>query len=146
MKRAILSAALAALGAALFATSASAFDHHFTVLTKLKSIHPAGPSRFVEKEKLFDPNDHSKVGRDRYKCHGFVNPPRVKCHGFIRLNGKVGGIGLIRVRGDAQPGDLRVSVIGGTRQFNGVAGKSTKLPTKHRKTRFDARLHFDLVR
>jgi hypothetical protein len=37
-------------------------------------------------------------------------------------------------------------VIGGTRQFNGVAGKSTKLPTKHRKTRFDARLHFDLVR
>jgi hypothetical protein len=98
MRQFILAAAIAALGAALFATSASAFDHHFTVLTKLKSIHPAGPSRFVEKEKLFDPNDHSsKVGRDRYKCHGFVNPPRVKCHGFIRLNGKVGGIGLIRV-------------------------------------------------
>jgi hypothetical protein len=147
MKRAILSAAIAALGAAVLASPAFAFDHHFTVLTKLKSIHPAGPSRFVEKEKLFDPNNHSsKVGRDRYKCHGFVNPLRVKCHGFIRLNGKIGGIGLIRVKGDAQPGELHVPVIGGTRQFNGVAGKSTKLPTKHRKTRFDARLHFDLVR
>jgi hypothetical protein len=147
MRKFILATAIAALGAAVLASPAVAFDHHFTVLTKLKSFHEAGPSRFVEKEKLFDPDNHSsKVGRDRFKCHAFVNPLRVKCHGFIRLNGKVGGIGLIRLKGDAQPGELHVPVIGGTRQFNGVAGKNTILPTKHRKTRFDDRYHLDLVR
>jgi hypothetical protein len=132
-----LSAAIAALGTAVVASPAFAFDRHFTVLATQKSFHGAGPNHFVVKHKLFDPNNRSsKVGRDRAKCRGFVHPPRVKCHAFIRLNGKVGGIGIIRVKGDLSPGDHHVPVIGGTRQFNGVAGKLTILPTKHRKTRF----------
>ena len=146
MRKFILGAAIAALGAAVLAAPAVAFDHHFTVFAVQKSFHEAGPNRFVDTDKLFDPNNRSrKVGRDRAKCHGFSSPPRVKCHAFFRLNGRIGGIGIIRVRGDLDPaGDNRVNVVGGSGQFNGVAGKMKLHGVKGR--RFHNRMHFDLVR
>ena len=136
MRKFILAAALAVLGAAVFATSASAFDHHFTVLAIQKSSHRAGPNGFVAKHKLLDPNNRSsKVGRDRVKCRD--KGRGLKCHALFHLNGRIGGIGHIRVRGDLERGDHHLVVIGGTRQFNGVAGKLTV---------HGNRLHFDLVR
>jgi hypothetical protein len=132
------------LGAAVLASSALAFDRHFTVLAKQKSFHEVGQNAFVLKDKLRDPNDRSsKVGRDRFKCRE-KHRNKVKCHGLIRLNGKVGGKGHIRVRGDLQPGDNHFVVTGGTRQFNGVAGKLTILPTT--KPGISRRYQFDLVR
>jgi hypothetical protein len=144
MRKFVLAAVLAVLGAAVLATSASAFDHHFTVLAKQKSSHRAGQNAFVFRDKLLDPNNRSsRVGRDRGKCRVKRQGRKIKCHALIRLNGKIGGRGSIRVRGDLQRGDNHVVVLGGTRQFNGVAGKMTIHNTKNR--RID-RLHFDLVR
>jgi hypothetical protein len=143
MRKFILAAALAVLGVAVFATSASAFDHHFTVLAKQKSAQRAHNSvRF--KDKLLDPNNrHNKVGRDRGKCRFSPRKEKVKCHAVIHLNGEIGGVGNIRVRGDVERDDHHLVVLGGTRQFDGVAGKMTIHNTKNR--RID-RLHFDLVR
>jgi hypothetical protein len=133
-----------ALGAAVVASPAFAFDHHFTVLAKQKSFHEAGQKAFVLKDKLRDPNNRSsKVGRDRFKCRE-KHRNKVKCHGLIRLNGKIGGKGHIRVKGDLQGGDNHLVVVGGTRQFNGVAGKMTILPST--KPGISRRYHFDLVR
>ena len=143
MRKFILAAALAALGTAVFATSASAFDHHFSVLSKEKSSHRAGNNAFVFKDKLLDPNNRSsKVGRDRGKCRVKRQGRKLKCHALIRLNGRIGGKGHIRVKGDLQRGDNHVVVLGGTRQFNGVAGKMTI----HSVSRKIDRLHFDLIR
>jgi hypothetical protein len=95
---------------------------------------------FVFKDKLKDPNNLSnKVGRDRGKCR--ITALGVRCHALIHLNGRIGGIGHIRVKGDIEHGDDRLHVYGGTRQFNGVAGYVDFHVTKHR--RID---RFDLVR
>jgi len=135
-------AALAALGAAVLASPAVAFDHHFTVVKKPKSSHGVGNNAFVFKDKLVDPhNRHDKVGRDRGKCrskHG-----KLKCHLRVRLNGEIGGIGYIRVKGDIDPGPDHLVVFGGTRQFDGVAGKLTIRDTKKEDVQ---KYHFDLVR
>jgi hypothetical protein len=143
MRKFMVAAALAVLGAALLASSASAFDRHFNVLSEQKSFHGVGQNAFVDTDKLLDPNDRSsKVGRDRARCH--VRPHGVRCHAVIHLNGKIGGFGDIRVRGDlGRGGDLRVNVVGGSGEFNGVAGKMTIHSTKYRRT---DKLHFDLVR
>ena len=143
MRKFILAAAIAALGAAVLAAPAVAFDHHFTVLAKQKSSQRAGHT-FVFKDKLLDPNNRSsRVGRGRGKCRFKPQGRKVKCRALVRLNGKIGGIGRIRVRGDLQRGDNHLVVDGGSRQFNGVAGKVTIHNTKNR--RID-KLHFDLVR
>jgi len=132
----MLAAILAALGAALFATSASAFDHHFTVRAKRISTHEAGAHAIRFKDRLVDPhNRHDPVGRDHWKCR--VKRHKMKCHAFIHLNGKIGGKGAIRVRGDIQRNDDRLRVLGGSRQFKGVAGKMIF---------HGARRRFDLVR
>ncbi|HEX3262772.1 MAG TPA: hypothetical protein VHR37_03840 [Solirubrobacterales bacterium] len=136
MRKFILGAAIAALATAVLASPAAAFDRHFTVLANQKSSHRAGSNAFVAKHKLLDPNNRgSKVGRDRVKCRD--KGRGLKCHALFHLNGRIGGKGHIRVKGDLQRGDHHLVVIGGTRQFNGVAGKLTV---------HGIRLHFDLVR
>jgi len=144
MRKLILAAALAALGMAVVASPAFAIDHHFTVLTKQKSGHRVGHNGFRFKEKLLDPhNRHNKVGRDRVKCRFNPRNHKTKCHALVHLNGEIGGLGDMRVRGDLDRGPDHLVVLGGTRQFNGVAGKVTHHSTKNR--RID-KLHFDLVR
>jgi hypothetical protein len=144
MRKFILAAALAALGTAVVASPAFAIDHHFTVLAKQKSGHRVGQHAFRFKEKLLDPhNRQNKVGRDRVKCRFNPNRHKTKCHGIVHLNGDIGGLGNIRVRGDLDRGPDHLVVLGGTRQFDGVAGKVTHHSTKNR--RID-KLHFDLVR
>jgi hypothetical protein len=142
MRKFILAAAIAALGAALLATSASAFDHHFSVKARTTSVHPAGHNTFRFKDRLLDPhNRHDRVGRDHGKCRNKAHR-RIKCHAVIHLNGEIGGFGDIRVRGDLQPDDSHLVVVGGSDQFDGVAGKLTI----HNRTERVSKYHFDLVR
>ena len=98
-----------------------------------------GPQIFQNKERLVDPNNHhDKVGSLRGPCR--EKSGHFKCHGVVHLNGEIGGVGDIKIRGDLDPGSDRLVVIGGSRQFNGVAGKMTTRGPK------DAKYHFDLVR
>ena len=122
MRKFMLAAALAVLGAAVVASPAFAFDHHFSVLGKGKSFHRAGQNAFVFREKLLDPNNRrNKVGRDRGKCRAKRQGRKIKCHVRFHLNGKIGGFGDIRVRGDLDPGPDHLVVLGGSDDFNGVA-------------------------
>ena len=142
MRKFILAAAIAALGTAVVASPAFAFDHHFTVKAKVTSIHRAGQNAFRFKDRLLDPNNrHDKVGRDHGKCRSKPHR-RIKCRALVHLNGEIGGRGDIRVRGDLEPGDNHLVVFGGTRQFDGVAGKLTV----HGRTERVSKYHFDLVR
>jgi len=142
MRKFILAVALVALGAALLASSASAFDSHFQVLAKDRSGHRVGHNGFRFRQVLLNPNDRSdRVGHDRVTCRQ-KSQHRQKCHALVRLNGEIGGRGEIRVVGDVGSGDNRLNVVGGTQQFNGVAGKVIV----HNKNRGVSKLHFHLVR
>jgi hypothetical protein len=144
MRKSMLVVALAVLGSALLASSASAFDHHFTVLSKTTSGSRSG-NTFRFKDKLLDPNNPgNKVGRDHGRCRAAGHHHRVlKCRAVAHLNGKIGGFGDIRVRGDFTRKDNRLNVVGGSGQFDGVAGKMKLHGTSNK--RID-RLHFDLTR
>jgi hypothetical protein len=139
MRKFIPATAIAALGAAVVASPAFAFDHHFTVVGK-GTVKQVGPHLFQNKERLFDPNNrHDKVGRLYGPCR--EKPRRFKCHFVVHLNGEIGGFGDIKVKGDLDPGPDRLVVIGGSDDFNGVAGKMIAHGTK----KVD-KFHFDLVR
>ena len=123
MRKFIVAATLAALGVALFAVPASAsFDRHFRVYEKAVFHETANGFRF--KGKLFDPgNRHNRVGRDRGRVKIEDHPPVGHVRGVIRLNGEIGGRGKIKYRGNIRRNDNRLIVVGGTGDFNGVAGK-----------------------
>jgi len=141
MRKFLLAGLLALLSAAVLASSASAFDHHFTVLSKTTSGHRDG-NVFRFKDVLLNPNDRSdRVGRDRGKCR--FSRHNSKCRAVIHLNGKIGGFGDIRVKGDTGRNDKRLNVVGGSGQFDGVAGKMKLHGTKNQSV---DRLHFDLTR
>ena len=57
MRKLMLAATLAVLSAALLATSASAFDHHFYVHQNYRSGHTIGQNVFVSQHKLKDPHN-----------------------------------------------------------------------------------------
>jgi hypothetical protein len=143
MRKFIVAGALAALGIGLLAVPASAsFDHHFSVLSKETSSSRAGQHAFKFRDKLLDPrNRHDRVGRDRGKCRE-TSHRSIRCHAVVHLNGEIGGFGDIKLSGDLGRHDNRVNVVGGTDDFNGVAGKMLL----HGVNRRIDKLHFDLVR
>jgi hypothetical protein len=47
----------------------------------------------------------------------------LRCRGAFHLNGEIGGFGDIKYRGDLRRRDRRFNVVGGSRDFQGVAGK-----------------------
>jgi hypothetical protein len=124
MRKLTVAATLAALGLALLPIPASAsFDHHFTVFEK-ESFNPLpNGNAFRFRGKLFDPrNRHDRVGRDRGLCK--LRPHNsLLCRGAFHLNGEIGGFGDIKYRGDFGPGDIRLNVVGGSGDFEGVGGK-----------------------
>ena len=124
MRKLIVTGVIAALGLALFAIPASAtFDHQFRVFEKASfQTLPSGEA-FRFKGKLFDPrNRHDRVGRDHGVCK--IRPHEtLRCRGTYHLNGEIGGFGDIKVKGNLRPEDQRLSVVGGSGDFNGVAGK-----------------------
>jgi hypothetical protein len=139
MRKLMLAAALAVLGTALLATSASAIEHHFVVKMKYTSSHTIGHRAFVRKDRLVNfYHRQIRVGRDRWKCHTVKgHTGHLRCKGLIHLNREKGGPGYIRVRGDIEHKDDRLEVRGGSRQFDGAAGKVSWK---------GVRLYFDLVR
>jgi hypothetical protein len=143
MRKFIVVGVIATLGATLLAVPASAsFDHHFTVISKETSFRDT-PNGFRFKDKLFNPRNRSdRVGRDRGECEFRRRGRRVRCHAVIHLNGDIGGFGNIKVRGGFTRNDNRLEVVGGTDDFNGVAGKMLL----HERGRKVDKLHFDLVR
>ena len=141
MRKFMLAAALPVLAGAVLAAPASAFDHHFSVVAKPRSSHGVGRNAFVFKDRLFDPHSrHDKVGSDRGKCRQKHGGPKTKCRIRVHLNGEIGGFGDIRVKGDLDTGPDHFVVIGGSDEFDGVAGKLTVHTAKRIK------YHFDLVR
>jgi hypothetical protein len=119
-----LATIVAALAWAMLATSAFAFDHHFYVHQRYRSGHDIGQNRFVRQDKVKDPHNRQlRVGRDRWQCRAKDHPSRLKCSVLLHLNGRFGGKGYIRAKGTLRHGDKYVRVVGGTRQFNGVAGR-----------------------
>jgi hypothetical protein len=145
MRKSIVAATLAALGLVLFAIPASAsFDHHFKVFEKASFNPTPNEQAFRFKGKLFDPlNRDNRVGRDHGVCK--VRPHEaLRCRGTYHLNGEIGGFGDINVRGNLRPGDNRLNVVGGTGDFNGVAGKETFRNLNRRGTKTIDK--FDLVR
>jgi hypothetical protein len=124
MRKFMTAVTLAALGMALLPIAASAsFDHHFTVLEKAVFNPNPNETAFRFRGKLFDRrNRHDRVGRDRGHCN--VRPhATLQCRGTFHLNGEIGGFGDIKYRGNLRRRDNRLNVVGGSGDFNGVAGK-----------------------
>ena len=146
MRKLMLVAVLAVLGVAgLLAIPASAsFDHHFRVFEKASFNPTPSEKAFRFKGKLFDPrNRHNRVGRDHGLCK--VRPHEaLRCRGTYHLNGKIGGFGDIKVKGNLRPDDNRLNVVGGSGDFNGVAGKLVYRYLNNRGTKSMDK--FDLVR
>jgi hypothetical protein len=140
MRKFLLAAFVAAIGTALLALPASAsFDHHFSVIAITKSGKKTADG-FKFREKIVATfNHHNQVGHDRAECT--TGSGATKCKGIINLNGEVGGEGRMRVNGNFGPGDHKLNVVGGTNDFNGVAGKMLVRDLGSRKSR----LHFDLT-
>lgn len=147
MRRFMLAVALVALGAALLAAPAVAFDHHFTVFAKPKNAHREGHNAIAFTDRLMDPHHrHDKVGHDRGLCRR-KQPGKRKCHLRVHLNGQLGGFGDIKAKGDLDPGPDHLVVVGGSDEFDGVAGKLTVLNTrKGTNTKQGTKYRFDLVR
>jgi hypothetical protein len=133
---------LAALGVTLLAPPASAaFDHHFRVIEKARYHRLASGNGFRFRGKLFAPrNRHNRVGRDHGRCRLRHNVGR--CRAVVHLNGKIGGSGDLKIRGQIRTHDNRLIVIGGSHDFNGVAGKVLL----HNLNRRTTALRFALVR
>jgi hypothetical protein len=121
MRKLLLLGALAALGTMLIATPASAsFDTHFTVRGHDFTPRDVGHHRLKFRVKL---RKHgARVGTAKGRCHE-VSRRQAKCHIDYMLNGKVGGRGHVHAVGQFGRGQERFNVTGGTRQFDGVAGK-----------------------
>ena len=143
MRKFVLAGVIATLAVAMLAIPASAsFDRHFSVIGKQVSGGPVGENAFRFKDKLLQPHNRAnRVGRLKGICRE-ASQRAIRCHADVHLNGEIGGFGDIRVRGNIGRGDNRFNVVGGTGDFNGVAGK---LLLHNLSPRAD-RLHFDLVR
>jgi hypothetical protein len=141
MRKLLVAGIVAALGAALLAIPASAsFDHHFSVLAKTRSTQRVSQNEIRFRDKLLDPRNRSnRVGRDHGTCR--FTHHRSKCRAVVHLDGEIGGFGDILVRGDIERHDNRLNVVGGTDDFDGVAGKMLL----HSVSRRTDKLHFDLV-
>ncbi len=145
MRKFIGALSVVALAVGLTAAPATAtFDTHFSVIAKQTSSHK-GRDEVRFKETLFNPRDRDdKVGRDWVHCKFKPNIKKLRCRAVAHLNGEIGGFGNIRVSGDIRPPrDNRLNVVGGTHDFNGVAGK---LLVRSLHQKHTSRLHFALTR
>ena len=122
MRKLLATCVIAALGIALLAAPASAsFEHRFRVFEKASFNPNPDETAFRFRGKLFDPRDrHDRVGRSRGRC---TISETLKCRGTYHLNGEIGGFGDIKVSGNLGSDDNRLNVVGGSDDFNGVAGK-----------------------
>jgi hypothetical protein len=108
--------------AAISVPAFGSFASHFTVITDAYDTDRLDDG-FRFRERIFQiDNPSNQIGNDRGRC---VERPRNKflCKVLVHLNGEVGGLGFLRLKGNIGPGDNRLNVTGGTGDFAGVAGK-----------------------
>ena len=125
---------LAALGAALLASPASAqTEYRFKLFEKQKFLgvpdDPGPGDRFRYKGKMFDPQDRdNRVGSDRGKCKIKNLRGAVKCHGTTHLDGEIGDLGDlegdIEYRGTLRQRNDTFNVVGGSDDFEGATGET----------------------
>lgn len=125
--------------AVLAAPASASFDRHFTVFSKGTSSENSKNAFSFTEELFADPGRDDHVGRDRGECRG-SSRTSIQCRAVIHLNGEVGGLGEIKVNGNLGRHDNRLNVVGGSGDFNGVAGKLLLGGNNGQE------LHFDLVR
>jgi opacity protein-like surface antigen len=141
MRRIIPAVLAAALASAVLAAPAVAFDHHFSVLAK-HTRQSGDRHNFTIKQHLYNIRNQSQhVGDSRLDCRT-KHAGKLECQGVVDLDGQVGGRGRLKINGDIERGDNKINVVGGTRNFNGVAGKLT-FHSRHGNRQ---RLSFDLIR
>jgi hypothetical protein len=119
MRKLIAALAGAGLVCALLAAGASArAETHFTVIGLAKSSRPSGGGVIV-RDQLVSPGDRDDVvGHARIKFTP-RSGHRVRARGTFTVGG-----GTLKVKGVFGPGSRgRILVIGGTRRWNGAAGK-----------------------
>ncbi len=129
-----------ALATALFAVPASAQTvTKFSVLGRQVSSHRVSSDTFAFRDRLLEPGNRSNVlGHDKGRCT-LISRAAAHCRVvFSFANGKVKVNGTDRFRQHLS----KVPVVGGTRAYNGVSGKSIVHHANHRDTLVD----FTLVR
>jgi hypothetical protein len=118
VKKIISALAIAALGAAVITTTASArTESRFTVIGLTQSSHPTHGGVIV-RDSLVLPGDRDvAIGHARIKFSPRAHHS-VRARGVFTLAG-----GTLKVKGVFSGASGRVNVIGGTRRWNGAAGK-----------------------
>ena len=130
MRRAILaSSILAAVTALAVAIPAGAVTKaHFSVVAVGTSQHRIHHG-FVFRERLR--RHHHVVGHDKVRCH-LRRHRKASCRAVFSFRA-----GKIKARGNFGHGDRRVQVTGGTRAYDGVAGKILLHGSGGAKTRLE---------
>jgi hypothetical protein len=131
-------AAVAMVSAMIAIPASASFDHHFTVVMNKTKVFNSPRAKYRVKAVLVDaPSRNGRIGRLWALCHFVLGGQRCRLH--FHLNGRVGGFGNVAATGKLTPHHRRLNVVGGTRDFNRVAGKV-------RVSRTTKRIHFDLTR
>jgi hypothetical protein len=136
-KLAITSALAAIVATSLVASPAGArTETRFDVYAIGVAIHRGPDGRISFRDRLVEPANHrERVGHDKVACR-FLRRGTSHCRAvFVFRNGTVKANGLI---GGRHP---RLPVVGGTRAFNGAAGKVIVQNLKRR----NSLISFDLV-
>ncbi len=113
MRRFLLLGAVVAVVAGLFAATAGArTETRFSVIAHQQTGHRAGSSHFVISGSLLQPGDRDEVVghfRAKFARHGRVHAVASFPDGKIKVQGNQNA--------------NRIPIIGGTRRWNGAAGK-----------------------
>ncbi len=118
--------------------ASASFDHHFTAVENKTRIFNSPRAKFRAKAILVDrPTRNRRVGRVWYVCRFVLGGERCRYH--FHFNGRVGGFGNLKANGKLTPHHRRLNVVGGTHDFNKVAGRI-------RVSRWTKKIHFDLTR
>jgi hypothetical protein len=141
MRRFFIAGALAAIGAAAIAIPASgaqSFDFHLDAISTGTHFNQAHNVVTFTNRLVQHGDRDDKVGHNRGRCR-IKTRTRSHCHiVYFFSNGKVKTQG----RSNPRSQNSRLPVVGGTRAFNGVAGKVLTSGALNRVTH----LHFVLVK
>ena len=107
------------------AAAGSSFDHHFTVISKDTRAHEI-PNGFEGHVVLLNPaNRHNRVGKGKVRCTFKEGDPKAHCRVVFHLDGTIGGLGDLVVKGNVNDEDHTFSVVDGTGDFGGgITGKA----------------------
>lgn len=108
----LLGAMVGVVAAVLAATAGARTETRFSVIAHTQSAHRSGPKHFVVKGSLLQPGDRGNVVgsyKAKFASHGRIHAVAFFPDGKIKAQGRTNA--------------NRIPVIGGTRRWNGAAGK-----------------------